>query len=146
MCVTVRLTVCTRVQVKTFNEGCVMVRQRALELISHLKRADYSKPTLRYLLCILPYLIHLITPQCTFTHLIYTQSSPYLSDQCCLPVLCCIVLVLTLTGCVDGVKGSGKTMSLCHTVHYCSTQGWLVLHIPDGNTHTPQHGIHTHTK
>ncbi|XP_045070875.1 28S ribosomal protein S29, mitochondrial isoform X2 [Coregonus clupeaformis] len=70
-------------QVKTFNEGCVMVRQPALELISHLKRADYSKPTLRYLLY--------------------------------------------------GVKGSGKTMSLCHTVRYCSTQGWLVLHIPDAH-------------
>nr|XP_046169961.1 28S ribosomal protein S29, mitochondrial-like isoform X2 [Oncorhynchus gorbuscha] len=69
--------------VKTFNEGCVMVKQPALELISHLKRADYSKPTLRYLLY--------------------------------------------------GVKGSGKTMSLCHTVHYCSTQGWLVLHIPDAH-------------
>nr|XP_029512770.1 28S ribosomal protein S29, mitochondrial-like [Oncorhynchus nerka] len=60
-----------------------MVRQPALELISHLKRADYSKSTLRYLLY--------------------------------------------------GVKGSGKTMSLCHTVHYCSTQGWLVLHIPDAH-------------
>uniref|UniRef100_A0A8C7LW59 Small ribosomal subunit protein mS29 n=1 Tax=Oncorhynchus mykiss TaxID=8022 RepID=A0A8C7LW59_ONCMY len=70
-------------QVKTFNEGCVMVRQPALELISHLKRADYSKPTLRYLLY--------------------------------------------------GVKGRGKTMSLCQTVHYCSTQGWLVLHIPDAH-------------
>ncbi|XP_031693471.1 28S ribosomal protein S29, mitochondrial-like isoform X1 [Oncorhynchus kisutch] len=70
-------------QVKSFNEGCVMVRQPALELISHLKRADYSKPTLRYLLY--------------------------------------------------GVKGSGKTMSLCHAVHYCSKQGWLVLHIPDAH-------------
>ncbi|XP_024283811.1 28S ribosomal protein S29, mitochondrial isoform X4 [Oncorhynchus tshawytscha] len=70
-------------QVKTFNEGCVMVRQPALELISHLKRADYSKPTLRYLLY--------------------------------------------------GVKGSGKTMSLCHAVHYFSKQGWLVLHIPDAH-------------
>jgi hypothetical protein len=68
-----------------------------------------------------------------------------LYDLCCLPVLCWIMLV-TLTGCVDGVKGSGKTMSLCHTVHYCSTQGWLVLHIPDGNTHTPRHGIHTDTQ
>uniref|UniRef100_A0A3P8Y897 Small ribosomal subunit protein mS29 n=1 Tax=Esox lucius TaxID=8010 RepID=A0A3P8Y897_ESOLU len=29
--------------------------------------------------------------------------------------------------------GSGKTMSLCHTIHYCSTQGWLVLHIPDAH-------------
>lgn len=25
-------------------------------------------------------------------------------------------------------------MSLCHTVHFCYTQGWLVLHIPDGET------------
>ncbi|XP_008321389.1 small ribosomal subunit protein mS29 [Cynoglossus semilaevis] len=70
-----------RKQVKTFNEGCVMVRQPALEVISSLKKADYSKPAIRY----------------TFY----------------------------------GVGGSGKTMSLCHTVHYCFTQGWLVLHIPD---------------
>lgn len=70
-------------QMKTFNEGCVMVRQPALELISHLKKADYSKPAIRYVLY--------------------------------------------------GVKGSGKTMSLCHAVHYCSTQGWLVLHIPDAH-------------
>lgn len=60
-----------------------MVRQPALELISHLKKADYSKPAIRYVLY--------------------------------------------------GVKGSGKTMSLCHAVHYCSTQGWLVLHIPDAH-------------
>uniref|UniRef100_A0A8C8FFD2 Small ribosomal subunit protein mS29 n=1 Tax=Oncorhynchus tshawytscha TaxID=74940 RepID=A0A8C8FFD2_ONCTS len=77
------LSVRTAPRVKTFNEGCVMVRQPALELISHLKRADYSKPTLRYLLY--------------------------------------------------GVKGSGKTMSLCHAVHYFSKQGWLVLHIPDAH-------------
>ncbi|XP_077455896.1 small ribosomal subunit protein mS29 isoform X1 [Stigmatopora argus] len=32
-----------------------------------------------------------------------------------------------------GEKGSGKTMSLCHTVHFCHTQGWLVLHIPDAH-------------
>ncbi|KAL0985224.1 hypothetical protein UPYG_G00154290 [Umbra pygmaea] len=70
-------------QVKTFNECGVMVRQPALELISHLKGADYSKPALRFLLY--------------------------------------------------GVKGSGKTLSLCHTIHYCSTQGWLVLHIPDAH-------------
>lgn len=23
-------------------------------------------------------------------------------------------------------------MTLCHVVHYCARQGWLVLHIPDG--------------
>jgi len=70
-------------QVKTFNEACVMVRPPALEIISYLQRADYSKPALRYLLY--------------------------------------------------GLKGSGKTMSLCHTVHYCSSQGWMVLHIPDAH-------------
>ncbi|XP_072250306.1 small ribosomal subunit protein mS29 [Leuresthes tenuis] len=70
-------------QVKTFNEACVMVRQPALEVISCLKKTDYSKPALRYLFY--------------------------------------------------GLKGSGKTMSLCHTVHFCYKQGWLVLHIPDAH-------------
>ncbi|XP_034730979.1 28S ribosomal protein S29, mitochondrial [Etheostoma cragini] len=70
-------------QVKTFNEACMMVRQPALEVISYLKKADYSKPSLRYLFY--------------------------------------------------GLKGSGKTMSLCHTVHFCYTQGWLVLHVPDAH-------------
>lgn len=32
-----------------------------------------------------------------------------------------------------GLKGSGKTMSLCHTIHFCYMQGWLVLHIPDAH-------------
>uniref|UniRef100_A0AAY4AMC0 Small ribosomal subunit protein mS29 n=1 Tax=Denticeps clupeoides TaxID=299321 RepID=A0AAY4AMC0_9TELE len=72
-----------QMQVKTFNEGCVMVRPPALEIISHLKKADYSKPALHYLLY--------------------------------------------------GATGCGKTMSLCHVLHYCSTQGWLVLHIPDAH-------------
>ncbi|XP_040901282.1 28S ribosomal protein S29, mitochondrial isoform X2 [Toxotes jaculatrix] len=70
-------------QVKTFNEACIMVRQPALEVISYLKKTDYSKPAQRYLFY--------------------------------------------------GLNGSGKTMSLCHTVHFCYTQGWLVLHIPDAH-------------
>ncbi|XP_041844753.1 28S ribosomal protein S29, mitochondrial [Melanotaenia boesemani] len=70
-------------QIKTFNEACIMVRQPALEVISYLKKTDYSKPALRYLFY--------------------------------------------------GLKGTGKTMSLCHTVHFCYTQGWLVLHIPDAH-------------
>ncbi|XP_037639716.1 28S ribosomal protein S29, mitochondrial [Sebastes umbrosus] len=70
-------------QVKTFNEACMMVRQPALEVISYLKKTDYSKPSLRYLFY--------------------------------------------------GLKGSGKTLSLCHTVHFCYTQGWLVLHVPDAH-------------
>ncbi|XP_074540596.1 small ribosomal subunit protein mS29 [Halichoeres trimaculatus] len=70
-------------QMKTFNEACVMVRQPALEVISYLKKADFSKPPTRYVFY--------------------------------------------------GLKGSGKTMSLCHTVHFCYMQGWLVLHIPDAH-------------
>ncbi|XP_042346745.1 28S ribosomal protein S29, mitochondrial [Plectropomus leopardus] len=70
-------------QVKTFNEACMMVRQPALEVISCLKKADYSQPPVRYLFY--------------------------------------------------GLKGSGKTMSLCHAVHFCYTQGWLVLHVPDAH-------------
>nr|XP_046254336.1 28S ribosomal protein S29, mitochondrial [Scatophagus argus]XP_046254337.1 28S ribosomal protein S29, mitochondrial [Scatophagus argus] len=72
-----------RQQVKTFNEACMMVRSPALEVISYMKKADYSKPAVRYLFY--------------------------------------------------GLKGSGKTMSLCHTVHFCYTQGWLVLHVPDAH-------------
>ncbi|XP_030640574.1 small ribosomal subunit protein mS29 [Chanos chanos] len=72
-----------QLQAKTFNEGCIMVRQPAVELISHLKKADYTKPALRYILY--------------------------------------------------GVTGSGKTLSLCHALHYCYTQGWLIFHIPDAH-------------
>ncbi|XP_076827195.1 small ribosomal subunit protein mS29 [Brachyhypopomus gauderio] len=72
-----------QMQIKTFNEACIMVRQPTLELISYLKRADYSKPALRYMLY--------------------------------------------------GEVGCGKTMSLCHALHFCSTQGWLLLHIPDAH-------------
>lgn len=25
-------------------------------------------------------------------------------------------------------------MTLCHLVHYCARQGWLVLHVPDGES------------
>ncbi|KAG9345414.1 hypothetical protein JZ751_009961 [Albula glossodonta] len=45
----------------------------------------------------------------------------------------CVMLVFALTASADGEVGSGKTMSLCHTLHYCSTQGWLIIHIPDAH-------------
>uniref|UniRef100_A0A8C9NDT1 Small ribosomal subunit protein mS29 n=1 Tax=Serinus canaria TaxID=9135 RepID=A0A8C9NDT1_SERCA len=32
-----------------------------------------------------------------------------------------------------GERGTGKTLTLCHVVHYCSRQGWLVLHVPDAH-------------
>uniref|UniRef100_A0A672KJ85 Small ribosomal subunit protein mS29 n=1 Tax=Sinocyclocheilus grahami TaxID=75366 RepID=A0A672KJ85_SINGR len=72
-----------QLQIKTFNEGCVMVRPPVLELISYLKKADYSKPPLRYILY--------------------------------------------------GDIGTGKSMSLSHALHYCYTQGWLIVHIPDAH-------------
>ncbi|XP_032060491.1 28S ribosomal protein S29, mitochondrial [Aythya fuligula] len=34
---------------------------------------------------------------------------------------------------IYGQRGTGKTMTLCHVVHYCARQGWLVLHIPDAH-------------
>nr|XP_020141113.1 28S ribosomal protein S29, mitochondrial [Microcebus murinus] len=33
---------------------------------------------------------------------------------------------------VYGEKGTGKTLSLCHVIHFCAKQDWLILHIPDG--------------
>ncbi|XP_077178901.1 small ribosomal subunit protein mS29 [Paroedura picta] len=32
-----------------------------------------------------------------------------------------------------GEKGTGKTMTLCHAIHYCARQNWLILHIPDAH-------------
>lgn len=32
-----------------------------------------------------------------------------------------------------GEKGTGKTLSLCHSLHFCATQGWLTLHVPDAH-------------
>ncbi|NXN99313.1 RT29 protein, partial [Rhinopomastus cyanomelas] len=32
-----------------------------------------------------------------------------------------------------GERGTGKTMTLCHVVHHCARQGWLVLHVPDAH-------------
>ncbi|XP_072316794.1 small ribosomal subunit protein mS29 [Eucyclogobius newberryi] len=72
-----------QLQIKTFNEACVMIRPPALEVISCLKQTDYNKPAQRYVFY--------------------------------------------------GTNGSGKTMSLCHALHFCYTQGWLVLHVPDAH-------------
>ncbi|XP_054419151.1 small ribosomal subunit protein mS29 isoform X2 [Pteronotus mesoamericanus] len=32
-----------------------------------------------------------------------------------------------------GEKGTGKTLSLCHIIHFCAKQNWLILHIPDAH-------------
>uniref|UniRef100_T1DAG5 Small ribosomal subunit protein mS29 n=1 Tax=Crotalus horridus TaxID=35024 RepID=T1DAG5_CROHD len=70
-----------KLQMKTFNEACIMIRQPALELISYLKHTNLAHPAVRYLLY--------------------------------------------------GEKSTGKTMVLCHAVHYCARQNWVIVHIPD---------------
>ncbi|XP_054662044.1 28S ribosomal protein S29, mitochondrial isoform X3 [Grus americana] len=72
-----------QLQIKTFNEACLMVRKPALELFTYLKNSNFAHPAVRYV--------------------------------------------------IYGEKGTGKTMTLCHVVHYCTRQGWLVLHIPDAH-------------
>uniref|UniRef100_A0A8D1VW15 Small ribosomal subunit protein mS29 n=1 Tax=Sus scrofa TaxID=9823 RepID=A0A8D1VW15_PIG len=70
-------------QVKTFNEACLMVRKPALELLHYLKNTNFAHPAVRYVLY--------------------------------------------------GEKGTGKTLSLCHILHFCAKQNWLILHIPDAH-------------
>ncbi|XP_020768090.1 small ribosomal subunit protein mS29 isoform X3 [Odocoileus virginianus] len=70
-------------QVKTFNEACLMVRKPALELLHYLKNTNFAHPAVRYILY--------------------------------------------------GEKGTGKTLSLCHIIHFCAKQDWLILHIPDAH-------------
>ncbi|XP_033713360.1 small ribosomal subunit protein mS29 isoform X2 [Tursiops truncatus] len=70
-------------QVKTFNEACLMVRRPALELLHYLKNTNFAHPAVRYVFY--------------------------------------------------GEKGTGKTLSLCHSIHFCAKQDWLILHIPDAH-------------
>ncbi|XP_061461965.1 small ribosomal subunit protein mS29 [Rhineura floridana] len=72
-----------KLQMKTFNEACFMVREPALELLNCLKHTNFAHPAVRYVLY--------------------------------------------------GEKATGKTMTLCHVIHYCSKQNWLILHIPDAH-------------
>ncbi|XP_053133229.1 28S ribosomal protein S29, mitochondrial [Hemicordylus capensis] len=72
-----------RLQIKTFNEACFMVRKPALELLSYLKHTNFAHPAIRYV--------------------------------------------------IYGEKTTGKTMTLCHAIHYCARQNWLILHIPDAH-------------
>lgn len=49
-----------------------------------------------------------------------------------------LVVMFSLTAsALDGEKGTGKTLSLCHTIHFCAKQDWLILHIPDGKNFLP---------
>ncbi|XP_022346567.1 28S ribosomal protein S29, mitochondrial isoform X4 [Enhydra lutris kenyoni] len=70
-------------QVRTFNEACLMVRRPALELLRHLDDTNFAHPAVRYVLY--------------------------------------------------GEKGTGKTLSLCHVVHFCAKRDWLIVHVPDAH-------------
>ncbi|XP_069805389.1 small ribosomal subunit protein mS29 [Dendropsophus ebraccatus] len=32
-----------------------------------------------------------------------------------------------------GKVGTGKSLTMCHVLHYCHNQGWLSVHLPDGH-------------
>lgn len=32
-----------------------------------------------------------------------------------------------------GKGGTGKSLTMCHVLHYCHSQGWLLLHLPDAH-------------
>ncbi|XP_069506116.1 small ribosomal subunit protein mS29 isoform X2 [Ambystoma mexicanum] len=34
---------------------------------------------------------------------------------------------------IYGQRGTGKSLTLCHIVHYCARQDWLLVHIPDAH-------------
>ncbi|XP_072493906.1 small ribosomal subunit protein mS29 isoform X3 [Notamacropus eugenii] len=34
---------------------------------------------------------------------------------------------------IYGEKGTGKTLTLCHAVHFCAKQNWLIMHVPDAH-------------
>jgi hypothetical protein len=40
-------------QTQTFMETAIMVRDPALEILHYLRTADYSRPAIRYVICIL---------------------------------------------------------------------------------------------
>lgn len=69
-----------QIQAKTFNETCLMVRQPSVDIIECLKRLDYTKPPVRFVLY--------------------------------------------------GKKGSGKTLSLAHILHYAKKENFLIVHVP----------------
>lgn len=68
------------IQLKTFNESCLMIRQPSVDVINCLKAIDYSKPVIRFVMY--------------------------------------------------GKKGTGKTLSLAHLIHYAFESGFLIVHVP----------------
>ena len=77
---------------------------------------------------------------CRALHVLYPFSNKRHCTGCEYEAECLVpvVAVWSLTAAADGANGCGKTISLCHALHYCYTQGWLVLHIPDGQFRNTQ--------
>lgn len=113
-------------QVKTFGEACLMVRKPALELLHYLKNTNFAYPAVRYVLCILSCL----------PGTLLASISPLMTAQkkckCTLAEDLCLVVFSLTASILDGERGTGKTLSLCHAIHFCAKHGWLILHIPDG--------------
>lgn len=42
-----------KIQMDTFRENCMLIRQPAIEIMNYIRQADYSKPVNKYVLCIL---------------------------------------------------------------------------------------------
>lgn len=105
-----------------------MVRKPALELLHYLKNTNFAHPAIRYVLCILSCLRGLLS-QC------FPPSNVRKEEMQVYSLLAEVFLLVmfSLTPSVlDGEKGTGKTLSLCHIIHFCAKQDWLILHIPDG--------------
>ncbi|KAF5282688.1 hypothetical protein FQA39_LY17495 [Lamprigera yunnana] len=67
-------------QLTTFTESCLMIRQPSIDIIKYLKKIDYSNPVVRFVLY--------------------------------------------------GKKGSGKSLSMAHLLHYAFEEGFLLVHVP----------------
>lgn len=65
---------------KTFNETCIMVRKPGIDIINCINNIDLSKPAVRFVLY--------------------------------------------------GKKGSGKSLSMAHVLHYAFKKGFLIVHLP----------------
>ncbi|MGH0186261.1 UNVERIFIED_CONTAM: hypothetical protein FKN15_020783 [Acipenser sinensis] len=104
-------------QIKTFNEACLMVRKPALELIGYLKKANPAHPSVRY--------IKTFNEACLMVRKPALELIGYLKKAN--PAHPSVRYVLY------GERGTGKSLSLCHALHHCSLQDWLILHVPDAH-------------
>ena len=109
-----------------------MVRKPALELLHYLRNTSFAHPAVRYVLCILSYLPGLLSQCVPPSNVGKEEMLSLLTAE----VSLLVVFSLTASA-LDGEKGTGKTLSLCHIIHFCAKQDWLILHIPDGKNFLP---------